>query len=317
MKKNKCYLLAQFTVLFVVFYGVLLLSVTTVLAEPGSVSYSFISIDVPSPDGVLGFTVLNDINEDGELLGGFTSSVVARHGFLLGDKFKLTEIQCPGASITFVRKINKFREITGDCLGKAFLRDRRGRYILIAFPNARSTVGTGINDHSQVVGTYRENNGTFHGFLWDDGKFFTIDVPILNVITVPENVNNRGQIVGFYFDAACSCREQGFLEHNGHFRSFNFPDAQATLPMDINNRGQIVGFYIDSNSVHHGFLLDGENFTTIDVPFQGIDFTEIQGISDDGEIVGRYVEHDSTGHGFVGTPKENRRKDGSHSQPDD
>src|SRR5262249_16193887 len=77
------------------------------------VPYSFISIAIPNSRGDLGFTSLADINNDGEITGGFTNS--SGFGFLLGETFRLTDIQCPGITSAVLpaqpQSINKRGEI--------------------------------------------------------------------------------------------------------------------------------------------------------------------------------------------------------------
>jgi hypothetical protein len=48
-------------------------------------SYTFVTVDVPLPNGQLGFTDLTDINE-GQIVGGFTDSLLGPYGFLLNFK---------------------------------------------------------------------------------------------------------------------------------------------------------------------------------------------------------------------------------------
>src|SRR4029453_12819425 len=147
------------------------------------VSYSFISIDIPNSSGELGFTSLADINNDGEITGGFTNS--SGFGFLLGETFKLTDIQCPGVTSAVLpaqpQSINKRGEITGFCFADrrlhGFFRDKKGTYTLLDFPGATLTEAVGINDDGQVVGEYGDSAGRSHGFFWDAGLFLTIDVP--------------------------------------------------------------------------------------------------------------------------------------------
>jgi uncharacterized membrane protein len=102
----------------------------------------------------------------------------------------------------------------------------------------------------------------------------------------------------------------GFLYHNGLFSSFDFPGASATLPVDINDHGQIVGIYGDNDMVAHSFLLEDGRFTTFEVSFPGVVFTDISGINNRGQIVGRYLESNPDdifnpffNHGFIATPK--------------
>ena len=129
------------------------------------VSYSFISIDIPNSSGELGFTSLADINNDGEITGGFANS--SGFGFLLGETFKLTDIQCPGdtnaAPNAQPQSINKHGEISGFCVvgGRlhGFFRSKKGKYTLLDFPGANLTEAVGINDDGQVVGDYRDSSG--------------------------------------------------------------------------------------------------------------------------------------------------------------
>jgi probable HAF family extracellular repeat protein len=92
-----------------------------------------------------------------------------------------------------------------------------------------------------------------HGFLWDRGRFSRFDVPD-SLATFAYGVNNRGQIVGSYFDAAG--KQHGFLLERGHYRTLDAPGRpegsdnngdgdidifdSATLAWDINDRGEVL-----------------------------------------------------------------------------
>ena len=59
----------------------------------------------------------------------------------------------------------------------------------------------------------------------------------------------------------------------------------------------IVGYYEDTAGLH-GFVLSGEDYTAVDVPFVGASNTIALGINNRGRIVGTYQT--STGiHGFT------------------
>ena len=115
-----------------------------------AVAYIFTSIDIPTSRGEFGFTSLDDINDKGESVGGFVAGPV---GFLLDEKTKFTEIECPGAiDSTAPKAINNRTEISGFCfvggkihLAVAHVDDLRsvrkycggvGCHEMLAFPDA-------------------------------------------------------------------------------------------------------------------------------------------------------------------------------------
>ena len=325
MRKNKhrFFVIKTLAIIALAFYSLVDLSFGDRPTTSPPTSYSFIDIDIPTPEGELGFTSFGDINDGGDITGGFTSSILGPRGFLLSNEFKLTDIQCPGTinvePNAEPKSINKHGEITGFCFTgrvSGFFRNKKGKLTVLDFPRANLTEAVGINDDGQVVGDYRDSGGRFHGFVWDDGRFLTFDVPFLDAVeTAPAGINNVGQIVGFYFDnnvteSFPNGHAHGFLYDNGIFTSFDFPDATATLPADINDRGQIVGIYADTNMVAHSFLLDDGKFTTFDVSFSNVVATHVSGINNRGQIVGRYLESNPSdpvnpfpSHGFIATPE--------------
>jgi probable HAF family extracellular repeat protein len=98
------------------------------------------------------------------------------------------------------------------------------------------TSDSGVNDRAQVVGGYTDTDGTVHGYLWDRGRFTTLDVPGA-VTTVAFDINNRVQVVGQYQDTGG--RVHGFLWERGRFTII---DAPLTTTQGINDLGQIVGY---------------------------------------------------------------------------
>jgi probable HAF family extracellular repeat protein len=308
------------------------------------VSYSFISIDIPTPGGELGFTGLSDINNDGEITGGFANSILGPEGFLIDKRFRSIDIACPGATFTAPQSINKHVEITGFCVTENKIhgfvfhkksKDRKhdhsqivgdhrdGKYTILDFPGANLTEAVGINDDGQVVGDYSGSDGNFHGFFWDAGLFLTIDVPFPKaVVTGPNGINNVGQIVGFWDDDMGG--RHGFLYDRGIFTSFDFPDSRLTAPTDINDQGQIVGVYVLDDGVLQSFLLENGRFMTIEVPFPDVIFSDISGINNRGQIVGRYLTNNPgdlvnpfVNHGFIATPESDHksRSKKSRSKP--
>lgn len=68
------------------------------------------------------------------------------------------------------------------------------------------------------------------------------------------------------------------------FSSFDPPGSAFTEPDFVNLQGVIVGLYLDSSNVSHGFILNGKQYTVINV--EGAAGTAISSINDLGEISG-------------------------------
>jgi probable HAF family extracellular repeat protein len=234
-------------------------------------------------------TQFNDLNNRGDIIGGYVRSDRTGQGFLLDDGV-LTPIAPPGALATLPLHINAKGQIVGlySDVSETYpivlpfhgflLSD--GVYTTIDVPGSSSTAAFGINNRGQIVGVFSDADGP-HGFLLDDGVFTTIDIAG-SLGTFATGINARGQIVGVYTDATPA--PHAFLLDRGVCTTIDLPGAQGTQPNDINDRGQIVGQYEAGGAVH-GFLLDRGTFTTIDAP-GAPRATQVIGINDRGEMVG-------------------------------
>src|SRR5206468_6811290 len=60
--------------------------------------------------------------------------------------------------------------------------------------------------------------------------------------------------------------------------------------------GQIVRAYFLTDNLYHGFLFDGQTFTTIDFPSES--GTQALDINDAGQVVGIYTDQNGQDHGF-------------------
>jgi hypothetical protein len=111
-------------------------------------------------------------------------------------------------------------------------------------------------------------------------------------------VNNSGEVVGFYQNAAGDF--SAFMDIGGTITSFQFPGSLSTQALGVNNLGEIVGDYVDAAGVMHGFLDNLGAFTTLDPT--GSTATTINGINDQGTVVGFYLNGAGNTIGTVGTP---------------
>jgi probable HAF family extracellular repeat protein len=243
------------------------------------------------------------------------------HGFLARGGV-LTRIDHPAAAAipstvdgqtgTGTLGINDRGQVLGvyesrDRVVRHFVRDRRGRYTIIADPPGTSgdrlsyeTVD--INNRGEIVGFYNDDQGsTTSGFLRTKrGRFTDITVPG-SVVTGPLKINDRRQVVGIYADAGGGVH--GFLWDDGKFSTIDVAGAAATVVIGINDRGQMVGSYIDADGAYHGFLRDrrGAVTTLPDAPgaAPGSGGTQPASINERGQIVG--VAYDAAGgsRGFL------------------
>lgn len=142
-----------------------------------------------------------------------------------------------------------------------------------------------VNDQGEIVGSYQDPSGFWHGYERSGSKFTEINVPFAGASdTLAESINNTGEIVGCY--NAADGEEYGFTLIGSTYTSINYPYATVTCISDVNNNGDIVGSYTDTSGVIHGFLLNGGTYTSIDFP--GATETNASGINDSGIIVGVY-----------------------------
>jgi uncharacterized membrane protein len=184
-----------------------------------------------------------------------------------------------------------------------FLLDR-GRYIKFDAPGAQlETAPLGVNNRGRVVGNVvdADADGTYHGFLRDRrGRFTTIDIAGAKA-TVASKINDRGQIVGRYYEStpfrAPDGRPRGFLLDHGRLTRIDVPGAVYTQAVGVNNRRHVVGEYFDSAGAFHGFLWKRGRFKTIDFP--GAVATSLVDVNDRGQILGIYADADGRYHGFL------------------
>jgi uncharacterized membrane protein len=162
------------------------------------------------------------------------------------------------------------------------------------------TATTGIDDRGRVLGAYLGRDRVIRHFVRDrKGRFETIeDPPGGSDADEYVDINNRGEIVGFYNDAE-GVTTTGFLRgKRGRFTSIDVPGSLLTGPLKVNDRRQVVGIYVDAaDGDLHGFLWDDGDFETIDVP--GAASTAVLGINNRGQMVGSYIDDAGAYHGFL------------------
>jgi hypothetical protein len=127
----------------------------------------------------------------------------------------------------------------------------------------------------------------------------TFDYPGTGNSTLPQQINERGDIVGIFLDSNLVTR--GFVRFsNGTFSApIVEPNDTAgfTEGRGINNSGTVCGDYTGSDGNSHGFFLSSGTFTEYDVP--GAVSTSVLGINDVADFTGSFSYGSGIFQGYV------------------
>jgi hypothetical protein len=232
---------------------------TSLLTAGEEPQYRFTAIPVPVPSEALG------INDRGLVTGAYSDPVTGGwSSFLIERGVLTTGIEAPGATFTYLGPANN-RDVESGNFGNetnqqpVFYDIRRGTYTpLPEIAGMPLNFGNGINDAGHGVG----------------------------VAYAGGNVNGgSGLGMNWFWDG----KDYSF---------FTVPGAADGASVGgLNDLDQISGYYVDSTGTPHGFVKDGPNFTTLDVP--GAIYTIGGAINNLGVVTGLYVNADHSHHGFL------------------
>lgn len=173
----------------------------------------------------------------------------------------------------------------------------------IDYPGGTLTTVRGINNHGDIVGSYRITPPR-HALLIQNGQFIPLAPETILGAYYSEayKTNDRGDVVGVV--QGDDGFLHGFLLRDGVLTALDFPGANETLATGINESGTVVGYWNiydpDGNiSTQHGFIWKDGTFT--DVTFPGADVAGATGINARGDFVGAWSAsiESPTGSAFV------------------
>jgi probable HAF family extracellular repeat protein len=97
-------------------------------------------------------------------------------------------------------------------------------YTTLDDPSCGDTVGRGINDSGEIVGSCDNATGQ-HGFLYNGSTYSLFDDPDAGPFaTIALGINNSGQTVGYYINAT---GEHGFFYDGSTWTTLDDPNASA------------------------------------------------------------------------------------------
>src|SRR5712691_5083583 len=127
----------------------------------------------------------------------------------------------------------------------------------------------------------------------------TFDYPGTGNSTLPQKINERGDIVGVFIDSLGV--ERGFVRFSDMSFSAPIVDPNDTVGFTegrgINNSRTVCGDYASSDGNNHGFFLSGGTFTEYDVP--GAVSSSVLGINDVADFTGSFSYGSGIFQGFV------------------
>ena len=169
----------------------------------------------------------------------------------------------------------------------------------VQVPNSQATVIFGTNNRGAMVGYYIASDGTEHGLLLQGENVTNIDDPQGVNGSYCNNLNYMGTIVGYYYDS--NNNVHGFEYQGGNFTDVG-PAGFPSIAAGINAQGEIVGGY--TNGVTHGYLWNGSEYVTLDVP--GASQTFAADINNRGRIVLDWIDSSGNYEGAIYNGKKYR-----------
>jgi len=222
----------------------------------------------------------------------------------LATGYKYERFDIPGATFVTVNAINNIGQIAGQKAengpATGFFGDSDGEIRFFNPPGSYATAVWDMNDAGTIVG-YSFRDDSFlktEPYIYNSSQFYTPDLfPGSNFPDVEfSSINNAGQIVGFYYtDLFWNPYDvHGFLLNADDFSTLSPDDvtpitiagASQIFPWGINDAGKITGHFNDTNGTH-GFLLEGEQLTQLNIP--GADRTRPSAINNKDSIIGVFT----------------------------
>jgi probable HAF family extracellular repeat protein len=179
------------------------------------------------------------INNRGDVTGFSDTASSQIHSFLWRHG-RMTDLGTLGGGFTFDRDINDRDQVVGtsDLPGyvpRAFVWQRGKMTDLGTLGNGDvGSAASAINNRGQIIGiSINTSTDVLRGFVWQHGTMTDLGVD------TPQDINDRGEIVGMTSDSA-------FVWQHGKITHLTGPSgtmlSDATL---INDRGQIAGYGVE------------------------------------------------------------------------
>ena len=127
-------------------------------------------------------------------------------------------------------------------------------------PGSAYASASAVNNMNEVVGSFTDSAGVFHGFIYDGTKYKIVTHPKATSMTQTLGINDSDVISGTYFGK--DQFNHGFFLRNGKFTSYDVKKGFSTYLFGINNAGNFAG-YMGNQGDYHGFVSLGGKLTIL------------------------------------------------------
>src|SRR5690348_14435942 len=169
--------------------------------------------------------------------------------------------------------------------------------------SGQGTINYDTNNSGVSTGTYIDGSGNNHGFVRAaEGTIATFDVDGSLSQTFPDWMNNKGTVVGFYFNANVGVTDGFLRKPSGKIITFDALGGSSsyTLCNSISDTGVVVGSYGDGTHDHSFMRARDGTITTFDPPDAVGSFAF--DINRSGTITGPYYDANVAYHGYIRAP---------------
>lgn len=163
------------------------------------------------------------------------------------------------------------------------------KFITIGIPGSAYAEAF-INNARLVAGLYEDASSVYHGFVWQNGTFQTVDYPGAAYTNLAA-VNNRGVATGWYGDGRAEYAVLYTAAGGAWTVLPNIPDHSENEGYGINDAGVAVGqAYSADHSTSVAWIWDPttQSYSFFSVPGAAQYSTHPNAINDKGQVVGTF-----------------------------
>ena len=173
------------------------------------------------------------------------------------------------------------------------------KFITIGPESSPYAVAGSINNTGLVAGYYEDTNSVFHGFIWQDGEFKTVDYRGAASTTLG-GVNNRGLAIASYNDGTAEHVATYDARSGAWGKLPDIPGYPLNYGYGINDAGFAVGMAFSSTAaVAWEWDPFRRAYSHLAVPGAAEYSTSPSGLNNFNQVAGYYVGADGNYHGFI------------------